>query len=292
MQKPRIAVKTNTHEMKNYYQIIGSSFLLLLCLVPVGQYGHTIKLVFALACYAYLTFFWLHRALDKKRGVVIVLLLIPIIIFYGPIVIFYFDDAKISLPSTFAHVVGTIIGWCIFVSSKRVRLIILASTLLGTYFVYTNFYKLWLNNIDFKTYTSNVMEKSPNFLFKDSKLHNVTLKDLKKKTLVFDFWSTNCASCIKGFSAFEEFSLKFKNNPNIKFFTVNIPIKRDSIGQAALLLKKLGYESNSLYIDNLTARELKIIGVPTVIIIDSSQNIIFRGRFDDASVLLKEYTNL
>ncbi len=98
------------------------------------------------------------------------------------------------------------------------------------------------------------------------------------KVIVLDFWTTSCAVCFEKFPDFEKLYLKFKNNPKIKFYSVNVPLKRDSLYKTEKLVKKLGYKFPTIYLTSRekTEKKLNIDGYPYFVIIKNNR-IRFEG---------------
>lgn len=108
--------------------------------------------------------------------------------------------------------------------------------------------------------------------------NNVELHRLRDTLIVLDAWSTNCGSCIKSFIHFSELMNYYKDKP-VKFYTLNIPIRRDSINRTRNIIMKY-FNSNNLIASNDAVKILNIKGVPELIIIKND------------TVLWKGYTSL
>lgn len=73
------------------------------------------------------------------------------------------------------------------------------------------------------------------------------LDSVKNKIIVLDYWTTNCGVCFKGFPKYQEIYSLYKDNPNVELYALNIPIKRDTIGQAKKMISKYNYKFPVLY---------------------------------------------
>ena len=69
----------------------------------------------------------------------------------------------------------------------------------------------------------------------------------KDKVVVLDLWTTSCGVCFKKFPAVEEQYLAYKDDPRIQFYSVNIPIKRDTLAKTKKFVEKLGYQFETIY---------------------------------------------
>ena len=107
------------------------------------------------------------------------------------------------------------------------------------------------------------------------------------KFIVLDFWNTGCGVCFKKFPKLEHYYARYKYNPNVKFFAVNSPLRRDTVGQAAATIQKYGYTFPVLYAENAVVNSaFNVHSFPTVIIIDSAQRIVYRGNLDGIDAVL------
>lgn len=108
---------------------------------------------------------------------------------------------------------------------------------------------------------------------------NLNSKQLPNdKIIVLDFWNTACGVCFKKFPEFEKLYLKYKDNPNIEFYSVNMPLKRDKFENVVSQVDKLNYKFPTLYCktdSKVVEEKLKIDGYPTFLIIKNN-----RIRFD------------
>ena len=89
----------------------------------------------------------------------------------------------------------------------------------------------------------------------DKRLPSVTITDkyLKKedfhnnKIIVLDFWSTSCSICFAKFPDLEQTYLRYKNNPNVSIYAVNVPLKNDVFNKTTRILDSIGYRFPKLY---------------------------------------------
>ncbi|MEZ0487445.1 TlpA family protein disulfide reductase [Fibrella sp. GW2-5] len=201
----------------------------------------------------------------------------------------HFSDTFYALPSSLAHFTGIAAGlFLTFANSLKKAVFIplfVAATIWGT----TTGYDFWTNKSFFGTYTGAVNEQISPFDLHTSDGRTVSSASLKGQFVVLDFWNTGCVSCFKKFPLLQEYYTQYGNNSKIKFFAVNIPLLRDAPGQADRIIKKDGYTFPVLLADNKQLQSLfKVNSFPTVIIIDPSQRIIYRGQLDGIDESLRE----
>lgn len=103
---------------------------------------------------------------------------------------------------------------------------------------------------------------------------NKTTVNFKKgKIIVLDFWSTSCAICFTKFPGLEETYLKYKNNPDVLIYAVNVPLRNDKFDETTNILKKLGYTFPKIYAASAKQVEdsLKINAYPHLLIIKNGK---------------------
>ncbi|MCF6167347.1 redoxin domain-containing protein [Lutibacter sp.] len=101
-----------------------------------------------------------------------------------------------------------------------------------------------------RNYNASVNEKAPTIELLTKTDIIIKLDTVQNKIIVLDFWTTSCGICFKKFPDYEKVYLEYKNNPNIVFYSVNIPTKRDTLLKTKKLVKKLGYKFSTLYADS------------------------------------------
>jgi len=110
---------------------------------------------------------------------------------------------------------------------------------------------------NFYSYTKNHnSEKNlifPKVLIIDKDKRQVNL--YKNKIIVLDFWTTSCSICFKKFPDLEATYLKYKNNPNVEIYSINVPENRDKFQNTITILDKKGYKFPKLYVKS--AKEVK-----------------------------------
>lgn len=113
--------------------------------------------------------------------------------------------------------------------------------------------------VNFRFFVNNIfahkIEISPKMIYsyldKDIRLDTV-----KNKILVLDFWTSNCGVCFKKFPDFEKLHKKYKRNPNINLYAVNIPSSFDTLNQAKYKIGKYNYSFPILYAKSDTIPKL------------------------------------
>ena len=124
---------------------------------------------------------------------------------------------------------------------------------------------------------------APNFTLKDLDGNVVSLKDLKGKVIVLDFWSTWCVPCKKSFPAMQLAVNTYKNDPAVKFLfihtweTTKIPVEdvKKYIAQSGFnfqVLMDLKNETGR----NAVVEDYGVSAIPAKFVIDKAGNIVFK----------------
>lgn len=102
----------------------------------------------------------------------------------------------------------------------------------------------------------------------------------KSKIIVLDFWTTSCGICFKKFPDFEKYYLEFKDNPNVEFYSINAPLKRDEFSKVVKLVDDLNYEFPTLYATSIKDVEnLEIYSYPHLLILKNGK-LRYDGRLE------------
>jgi thiol-disulfide isomerase/thioredoxin len=109
----------------------------------------------------------------------------------------------------------------------------------------------------------------------------------KDKYVVLDFWSMSCVVCFKKFPKLDSLNRQYKDNSEVLFEAVNLPIKDDSLKFERSHQLNEKYTFPTVFADSSAARIFKINGVPTVIILKNDE-VIFRGSIELAQDFLIE----
>jgi len=134
--------------------------------------------------------------------------------------------------------------------------------------------------------TKTIINKpAPAFSLKDLDGNTVSLKDLKGKIVIVDFWATWCAPCKASFPGMQLAVDKFKNNDQVKFLFIDtwestkdlVPEIKSFINQSKYDFHVLLDETGSGGKQDKVSNEFKVDGIPTKFIIDKKGNIRFKS---------------
>lgn len=279
--------------MKKYLLIAASSLLIILCLTPMGMDdwgGHHIKFSVANIVYCCFTYYLLRNTLDaQSRLKVIGAILLPILLIFIPLHASHFYDTLYSLPSSVAHLMGVGAGIFLTYTSRANKAAFVSVFVVTSLWVTLSGYVFWANKSYYGTYTGVVNEQITPFSMVTANGQTISSTSMKGQYVVLDFWNTGCVVCFKKFPQLEQFHMRYKHNSRVKFFAVNVPLSRDTPGQAARIIQKDGYTFPVLLAENKSLTSLfKVNSFPTVIILDPSQRVIYRGLIENIDTPLKE----
>jgi peroxiredoxin len=128
-------------------------------------------------------------------------------------------------------------------------------------------------------------QAAPAFVLKDLKGKEVSLKSLKGKTVVLDFWATWCGPCVAAFPAMQAMVNRYKDDPNVQFLFVNTleNIKnREKTVKEFIENRKHNFD---VLLDNMNeatkqfelAKQLNINSIPAKFVIDKNGVLRFRS---------------
>jgi len=277
---------------KRYFIFLIISIALVFGLTPLGGYGgHHLKFLAASILYFIFTWYFLLQTKTRREGFIVVLILaLPPLLLYLPLYTLHSNSIRFSLPSTISHFIGIAFGWCAYLSTKRIKIILSVILIIASLWVAFFGYTMWLNKDNFGTYTGKVNFKTEFSVVGVNQFGDtITSEDIKGKVVVFDFWYSGCGVCYREFPGFQKLYNSYAGNQCIEFFAVNKPTHGDTIGQAYKMISDRAYTFPSIIAVTDTLPKLFGVSVyPTLIILDKSGTVVYRGRNSGADKTIKK----
>jgi len=279
--------------MKLKICLIVSLLSIVLCfgLTPLGAYGHHWKLLAASLVYFVVTLFFLYRTKSTwGRWAVAAIMALPPLALFVPFHLKDFEQTLISLPSTIAHFVGIAFALLTYKCKGKTRFVFPVLLLVLVPLAAFTGYPLWLNKLNFGTFTGSVSFPLPapiiGVLQNEQPLQK---EDLQGKVVVLDFWHTRCGVCFQKFPHLQKLYDKYKSNPLIEVLAVNNPLQTDSTGQAFAMLKQRNYSFPVLVpTDKLLAEAFGVGVYPTTFVIDKAGTVVFKGNIEQAERVVNQ----
>jgi thiol-disulfide isomerase/thioredoxin len=185
----------------------------------------------------------------------------------------------VSLPDFLIHNIAILVAFLCY-KSRRIGFPVSITYLAFLVFMYLNGYSLYLHYLNFGTFSGQVTVTCPPFELFQEDSTKVSIGNLNDKILVLDFWNTGCGVCFRKFPELEEKFEKYQGQ-KIDIYSVNVPLARDTPGQATKMIRDRHYTFPVLFIHNPDVlKKLKIQGFPTTLVIANGKMIVFRGDIE------------
>lgn len=278
---------------KHLILIAGLSFLVD-CLLGILR-GYASFMASSLAGYIIYFFLTIYLVRKNKSAIndflILLALLLGLSIIEIPIRFLSWESTLVSLPDLVIHYAGILTGFIYAKSSRIIGIGVAVIGLASSLFLFFGGYELWLNKLNYGTFTGNVMENAPEFkLSRDGEF--ITNESLKDKMIVLDFWHTACGVCFKKFPELQKKYDKYKCVKGLNFYAVNIHIKRDSVNQAINTIRKLKYTFPVIVVDDDTLiKRFKVSSVPMTVIIYNGTYVLYRGDVESVDKTIEDFIN-
>lgn len=254
------------NKINNYFK----SFYIVLLYIVTGilTYGnHEIMIPLVTIGTFFISFFVLKKYDFIKN---FILLIVPILVLIFITSVINYDFLRSIFYLIFIPI-ASFLGY-LYKIKKNIIIpiaVIIFSLVIGLY-IYPNYFVYFIN----KGARKNTV--SPKFELIDRNKKQVKFT---KNIIVLDFWTTSCGVCFKKFPELEKIYLAYKNNDNIAFYSVNIPLKRDNFNKTLKMVDSMNYKFSTIYAlpkDNIQ-KKLNINAFPHLIII-KNDSIRYSGR--------------
>ncbi len=117
---------------------------------------------------------------------------------------------------------------------------------------------------------------APEWTLKDTNGKNVSLKDLRGKVVVLDFWASWCGPCRRAMPGMQKLHERFKGKP-VAIYGVNCREKKRDFDPAEFM-KKQGFSYPQLTNGNIAANAYRVRGIPAFFVIGKDGKIVHAGK--------------
>lgn len=243
--------------------------------------------------YFFFTLFCLKRLSTKTSSYLIFFyILLGILLIQLPTRLPKFNTTFISLPDFIIHLLGIIIGFFYFKFSRPIGIILFGFGLFLSIFMFYTGYRKWIHKLDYGSFSGIVEKNVPTFKFLKENGDFFSNENLVGKIVILDFWNTGCGLCYRRFPILQEKHIKYKSNPNVEFYAVNVPLRRDSAGQALKSIRGRHYTFPVLQANNDSiAKAFSFNTYPSVFIIMNGKKIVYYGEIGNVDKVIDKIVN-
>ena len=135
----------------------------------------------------------------------------------------------------------TSIGFHLKEKNNLIKILIIFTFIPIGLYIYPNWFQYYENQ------GAIVNNQSPKIELTTENGLAIRLDTIQNKIIVLDFWNTSCGICFKKFPDLERISKEFKNNPNVVFYCINIPIHGDTLPKSIKMFNEGKFKLVSLY---------------------------------------------
>jgi thiol-disulfide isomerase/thioredoxin len=239
------------------------SFYMLFGVITYGD--HSIMLLLTLITTFIGSYFIYIKTPPKYHLKLVIILLLPLPIIDSLIFIIHHEYSRGILYFIFIPISGVLAYW--YYAKKKIIIVVVSLLLF-----YCVGFILFPNMFIYIQNKSAVVDKRlPSVTITDKFLKKEDLD--KNKIIVLDFWSTSCGICFAKFPDLERTYLKYKNNPNVAIYAVNVPLKNDVFNKTTKILDSIGYRFPKLYAksDKEMKDSLNIVAFPHLLILKNGK---------------------
>jgi len=269
-------------KIKKVVVILLSSLILFLILSPIRIYLGSP----AFSLIGFVLFFFLTVLFIKKYKTFLPVWVILAAIILGqlipelPMRVTAFEETLTSLPGSLIHTLGIICGFLYWRLKPPFNILVASLGCLITAFMFFQGYEYWYHRLNYGTFTGKVQPALPTkFEAYDARQNLITNSSFQNKVVLLDFWFTRCGTCFEKFPQVQAAYDRYKDDPSVAIFAVDVPIEEDTPGQAFQVIKDEGYTFPMVIAkDEHLPEKFGVKYYPTTIVIDRSGQIVLQRR--------------
>lgn len=279
---------------KKYILIFVSSLLFFLIIgAPLrGIIGFIYASIIETICYAILTYFILKKYSKTITDSILFggLILSGRIILEIPLRIRDFEATLISLPNTLLVCITLFLTILLFLSKKK-KQVLFFSLIIWGYCVFEGH----RNVLEYLTWGTTPDVNIASFPIR-TKEKNATLSSIEDEYILLDFWNSKCGVCYKKFPLLQSlFERVEKGKAEVTIASVFVPSYKNEQEETGIaIIDSLGYTfpAWSITKQDTLLKVLAINGYPTVVLLDKSKNVIYKGSLEMSIKKLEKLVNL
>lgn len=278
---------------KFFARVLIYPFLLEGVLMPLrGYVSFAVDTIVGFFLFILLSYYLIKKKEESVSPVKILFILVIGLVIPNSMRFWEFKETLLSFPDQLFHLLGIVVGYLLFKIKNYSKWIVLATTSIACIFMYAKGYELWLNKLNYGTFTEQIIAEkiTTEIAFTDSTNSVININHLKGQIVLLDFWNTKCGFCYKKFPVVQDAYDKYKHNPKVNFYSVNFFLNGiDKEGDAFRIIKERGHSFPVLICkDKATLNALNITCYPTVLVINRGGELVFRGDIEDADRKVEE----
>lgn len=203
----------------------------------------------------------------------------------------HFERYAASFPNACFFLLSILAGYLLYKRNGILSWIITIALVVASVFMYVEGYHMWLNKLNYGTFTGKVSHKlSMDYSFFDKDNNIVSLSELKGKIVVLDFWSESCGICRRKFPIVQQLYDTYKDNSDVYITGVCVAYSDGELKRGGDVLRKGNYTYPNLMTtkENPVLKDWSIKGYPFVAILDREGNVIFKGEIEDVASFMEK----
>jgi thiol-disulfide isomerase/thioredoxin len=276
-----------------FARILLYPFLLEVAVSPIrGYVSFNLSTLVGFFVFLFLSYYLIKKKEENVSPAKILFTLIIGFVITNNMRFWEFKETLISLPDALFHLLGIVVGYLLFKIKNYTKWVVLATATIACVFMYAKGYDLWLNKLNFGTFTEQIIKEkiTTEIAFTDSTNSVININHLKGKIVLLDFWNSKCGFCYKKFPVVQEAYNKYKHNSKVSFYSINFFLKDiDKEGDAFRIIKDRRHSFPVLICkDKATLKILNVTCYPTVLVINPKGELVFRGDIEDADKKIEE----
>lgn len=266
------------NKILSYFGLLIGAIILMFLTSYIATFSHIAKYIAGGFIYMTVTYLLLMRAGKFFSPVGIIICLILPILIINTYLLTRGVDIRISIPSTASTLVGVFVGYLLTKISRTPRLTVLIVYVIICTVSAGPVYKYWAHWMNFGSVSPEADEALPDFELRTENGMVINKDSLYNKVIILDFWNTGCGPCYKKFPMLQDYKNKYKSYENVVFYSVNIPIRQETMLSMERRLTDYDF-AQLLAPSDSTAKLFKVRVYPTVLLINNGR-IIMRGELE------------